>query len=70
MFPTRAGYDVKVQPGIKANKAALVTHGGAQQVLPVHLAGVQHAAVVGQKGVRGVGSSLCQAAGDGGQWQS
>ena len=61
----RAGYGLQVQPGIKADEAALVAHGQPQQiavrdltmpqqVLPVHLIGVQQAVVVGHKGVCGV----------------
>ena len=71
---------MKVQPRIKADKAALVAHGQAQQiavgnlsmaqqVLPVQLVGIEQAVVVGQKGVRRVRGGLSQTAGDCGQRQ-
>ena len=80
MLRPGAGDDVEAQSRVKADKAALVAHRQAeqvavgdlamtQQVLPVQLARVQQAVVVGQKGVRGVCGGLCQAAGDGGQRQ-
>lgn len=75
MLRCRAWNGVKVQPSIKADKTALVAYGQAQQVavcnlpvaqqvLPVHLVGVEQAVVVGKKGVRRVCGSLCQAADD------
>ena len=70
MLRVRAGHGAQVQPGIKADEAALVAHGQAQQiavgnlpmtqqVVPVQLIGVEQAVVVGKKGVRRVCGSLC-----------
>ena len=80
MLRCRAWNGVKVQPSIKADKTALVAYGQAQQVavcnlpvaqqvLPVHLVGVEQAVVVGKKGVRRVRGGLSQTAGDCGQRQ-
>lgn len=80
MLRGRAGYGLQVQPRIKADKTALVAHrqaqqiavgnlSMAQQVWPMHLVGIQHAVVVGQKSVCVVRGGLGQTAGDCGQWQ-
>ena len=54
MFRPRTGCGIQVQPGIKADKAALVAYSQAQQIAlgnlsmfqqvgPVHVVGIQHA---------------------------
>jgi len=80
MFRPRTGCGIQVQPGIKADKAALVAYSQAQQIAlgnlsmfqqvgPVHVVGIQHAVVVGQKSVCRVRGGLCQAVGNCGQRQ-
>ena len=80
MLGPGAGHSLQVQSRIKADKAALVAHGQAQQIAlgnlsmfqqvgPVHVVGIQHAVVVGQKSVCRVRGGLCQAVGNCGQRQ-
>lgn len=69
MLGPGAGHGLQVQSRIKADKAALVAHGQAQQiavgdlpmtqqVLPVQLFGIEQAVVIGHKGVGGVRGGL------------